>query len=59
MEKIFIMSILGNVHLELFHDLSHLHFIAVTFIYVHQLIFFTLSNVQECMSRIFFVLDIE
>lgn len=32
------LSILGSVHLVLFHDLSHIHFIAVAFIYVHQLI---------------------
>lgn len=32
------LCILGNVHLVLFHELLHFHFIAVTFIYVQKLI---------------------
>lgn len=53
------LSILGNVHLELFHDLSHFHFIAVTFIYVHQLICLHYVMHMNVLSTMFFVLDIK
>lgn len=48
------LSILGNVHLELFHDLSHFHFIAVTFIYVHQLICLHYVMHMNVLSTMFF-----
>lgn len=49
------LSILGNVHLELFHDLSHFHFIAVTFIYVHQLICLHYVMHMNVLSTMFFL----